>query len=81
MEKERENARMEAKRRKLMEKRVRIHDFIHSGLVVVVFQILPNSKLGTTFSFLCLGHTVKSCYNFMDTVGTRKSVHITERPY
>jgi len=28
MEKERENARMEAKRRKLMEKRVRMHHFI-----------------------------------------------------
>ena len=45
MEKERENARMEAKRRKLMEKRVRKHHFIHSGLVVVVFANFTRLKI------------------------------------
>lgn len=44
MEKERENARMEAKRRKLMEKRVRKHHFVHSGLVVVVFLNFAKPK-------------------------------------
>ena len=33
MEKERENARMEAKRRRLMEKRVRIHMAVHPCLM------------------------------------------------
>lgn len=36
MEKERENARMEAKRRKLMEKRVRIHTVMFYVIMVLI---------------------------------------------
>ena len=55
MEKERENARMEAKRRKLMEKRVRIHHFIHSELVVVVFSNFTKLKTWKNIFFLVFG--------------------------